>query len=109
MFAFILRRLAVAVPTLLLLIVFSFVLMSLAPGGPFTGERALPPADRPRGFGVVFTGSSIGAAIAAPLASQLAKHFGFRTAFFGTAAVGLLWIPVWLTFAFRAPARAAPH
>ena len=43
MFAFILRRLAIAIPTLLLLIVLSFVLMHLAPGGPFTQERALPP------------------------------------------------------------------
>lgn len=43
MFAFILRRLAIAVPTLLLLIVLSFLLMHLAPGGPFTQERALPP------------------------------------------------------------------
>jgi len=88
------------------------VLLGLAeapsfPAAAQTIQRALPPADRARGFGVVFTGSSIGAAIAAPLASQLAKHFGFRTAFFGTAAVGLLWVPVWLTFAFRAPARAA--
>ncbi len=43
MFGFIVRRLAVAIPTLLLLIVFSFVLMHMAPGGPFTQERALPP------------------------------------------------------------------
>ncbi|VDS10306.1 Oligopeptide transport system permease protein OppB [Paracoccus haematequi] len=43
MFAYILRRLAIAVPTLLLLIVLSFLLMHLAPGGPFTQERALPP------------------------------------------------------------------
>ena len=43
MFAYILRRLAMAVPTLLLLIVLSFLLMHLAPGGPFTQERALPP------------------------------------------------------------------
>ena len=43
MFAYIMRRLAVAIPTLLLLIVFSFVLMHMAPGGPFTQERALPP------------------------------------------------------------------
>ena len=43
MFGFILRRLAVAIPTLLLLIVISFVLMHSAPGGPFTQERALPP------------------------------------------------------------------
>ncbi|TRW96192.1 oligopeptide ABC transporter permease OppB [Paracoccus sp. M683] len=43
MFGYILRRLAVAIPTLLLLIIFSFLLMHAAPGGPFTGERALPP------------------------------------------------------------------
>lgn len=43
MFGFIMRRLAVAIPTLLLLIIFSFVLMHSAPGGPFTQERALPP------------------------------------------------------------------
>lgn len=43
MFGFILRRLAVAIPTLLLLIIFSFILMHAAPGGPFTQERGLPP------------------------------------------------------------------
>ncbi|QRZ12110.1 oligopeptide ABC transporter permease OppB [Paracoccus methylovorus] len=43
MFGFILRRLAVAIPTLLLLIVVSFLLMHAAPGGPFTQERPLPP------------------------------------------------------------------
>ncbi|GGL64754.1 oligopeptide ABC transporter permease OppB [Wenxinia marina] len=43
MFSYILRRLAVAVPTLLILVVFSFVLMFAAPGGPFNSERPLPP------------------------------------------------------------------
>lgn len=43
MFGYILRRFAVAIPTLLLLIIFSFILMHAAPGGPFTQERALPP------------------------------------------------------------------
>ena len=43
MSGFILRRLAVAIPTLLLLIVLSFLLMHAAPGGPFTQDRALPP------------------------------------------------------------------
>lgn len=43
MFAYVMRRLAVAIPTLLLLIIFSFVLMHLAPGGPFSEERELPP------------------------------------------------------------------
>jgi len=42
-FGYILRRIAVAIPTLLLLIVVSFLLMHAAPGGPFTQERALPP------------------------------------------------------------------
>lgn len=43
MFGFILRRIAVAIPTLLALIIVSFLLMHLAPGGPFTQERELPP------------------------------------------------------------------
>lgn len=42
MYSFIARRLAIAVPTLLILIIISFVLMFAAPGGPFSGERALP-------------------------------------------------------------------
>ena len=37
-----LKRLAVAVPTLLVLIVVSYVLMYAAPGGPFDTERTLP-------------------------------------------------------------------
>ena len=43
MIAYFLKRLAVAVPTLLVLIVVSYVLMYAAPGGPFDTERALPP------------------------------------------------------------------
>jgi len=43
MIAFILKRLAIAIPTLLVLIVFSFILMKIAPGSPFTGEKNLPP------------------------------------------------------------------
>ncbi len=43
MFNFILKRLGIAIPTLLILIVFSFAMMYVAPGGPFTSERPLPP------------------------------------------------------------------
>ena len=43
MIAYLLKRVAVAVPTLLILIVISYVLMYAAPGGPFDTERALPP------------------------------------------------------------------
>ena len=43
MIYFIIRRLAVSIPTLLILIILSFILMYSAPGGPFTSERPLPP------------------------------------------------------------------
>lgn len=43
MFSFIVRRMAVAIPTLLVLLVASFYLMQFAPGGPFTSEKPLPP------------------------------------------------------------------
>ncbi len=43
MLAFILRRLAVAVPVLLVVITITFFLVRLAPGGPFDLERSVPP------------------------------------------------------------------
>ena len=44
MLSYIAKRLAIAVPTLLLLIIISFLLMHAAPGGPFTQEREIPAA-----------------------------------------------------------------
>jgi oligopeptide transport system permease protein len=44
--AILIRRLASALPTLLAIILLSFVLMRLAPGGPFDAERPLDPATR---------------------------------------------------------------
>ena len=44
MLSYIVKRLAVAVPTLLILIVISFLLMHAAPGGPFTQEKRIPAA-----------------------------------------------------------------
>ncbi len=43
MLNYVIRRLLVAVPTLLILIIICFYLMQTAPGGPFTSERPLPP------------------------------------------------------------------
>lgn len=37
------RRLLIAIPTLLAIVAAAFVLMHLAPGGPFTKERQMPP------------------------------------------------------------------
>ncbi|WP_136255508.1 oligopeptide ABC transporter permease OppB [Onishia niordana] len=43
MLRYTLKRLLQAIPTLLIVITLSFFLMHLAPGGPFDGERQLPP------------------------------------------------------------------
>ncbi len=59
-------------------------------------RRALPDRLRPAAYGLLFTGSSIGATIAAPLALTIEAHHGFRLAFVGTAVLGTLWIPFWL-------------
>ena len=43
MLFYLVKRLGIAIPTLLVLVVLSYVLMYAAPGGPFDTERALPP------------------------------------------------------------------
>lgn len=71
-------------------------------------RRALEPRDRAAGFGLLFTGSSIGAMIAPPLAVWTKNAFGgFRAAFVATALIGLLWIPAWLFATRSREARAA--
>ena len=59
-------------------------------------RRSLPPSRRSAAYGLLFTGSSVGAMIAAPLALSIEGSYGFRAAFLGTAVVGLAWIPLWL-------------
>lgn len=43
MLKFIIKRIGMAIPTLLILITISFFMMRLAPGNPFSSDRALPP------------------------------------------------------------------
>lgn len=43
MLSFICKRILVAIPTLLLIALIAFAMMQLAPGGPFSGEKDLPP------------------------------------------------------------------
>ena len=43
MASFLLRRLLISIPTLLVIITSAFFMMRIAPGGPFDEERALPP------------------------------------------------------------------
>jgi ACS family hexuronate transporter-like MFS transporter len=66
------------------------------PGASQSVRRALPPKERSLGFGLLFTGSSLGAMIAGPLAVWMKVHCGWRFGFVGTAVAGLLWVPLWL-------------
>jgi ACS family hexuronate transporter-like MFS transporter len=54
------------------------------------------PADqRALGVGIFNAGSSLGAALASPIAAYLALNFGWRAAFFFTGAMGLVWLVFW--------------
>ena len=73
-------------------------------------RRSLPGGRRAAAYGLLFTGSSLGAMIAAPLAVSLEARYGFRLAFVGTAVLGTVWIPFWLimTRGDRIPPEEAP-
>ncbi len=76
------------------------------PGSAQTIQNVLPPEDRSRGFGVLFSGSSIGGMIVPPLASAIFYYWGWREAFLVTAAVGLIWIPIWILLTSHPAAKA---
>lgn len=77
------------------------------PGSAQTVSRVLQPRDRAAGFGLLFTGSSVGAAIAPLLAVPLAARFGWRYAMVATALIGLAWVPLWIRLTGIAEVRAA--
>lgn len=60
-------------------------------------RRALPGARRPLAFGMLYTGSFLGAMIAAKLAIRLDAAYGWQWAFAGTSLIGLSWLPIWLS------------
>jgi MFS family permease len=66
------------------------------PAAAQTVARALPPGRREAATGILFTGSSVGAAVAAALVPALAAQVGWRGAFAVSALVGLAWVPAWL-------------
>jgi ACS family hexuronate transporter-like MFS transporter len=76
------------------------------PGSAQTVQRVLPAGERERGFGVLFTGSSIGGMLVPPLAAFLFGVAGWRGAFLGTAMVGLVWVPLWIAITGRSAVRA---
>lgn len=75
------------------------------PGAARVVREVVAPESRSRAFGVLFTGSSLGAIIAPRLATAMFSSFGWRFTFVGTALVGLLWIPAFTLAARRSPVR----
>jgi ACS family hexuronate transporter-like MFS transporter len=94
------------------------VALGLAESPSFVGSAqvvraGVSPARRPAAIGLLYSGSSIGSALAPVVALLLAARWGWRAAFIGTALAGLAWIPLWLYATSRAPslvvhARAEP-
>lgn len=76
------------------------------PGAAQTVQRALSAADRPRGLGILFTGSSLGSILAPLIANAINRSFDWRAAFVFTACVGLIWVPMWLKVTAPADVRA---
>lgn len=76
------------------------------PGAAQTVQRVLPEAERPRGFGILFVGSSLGGMLTPPLATWLFREYGWRTAFLGTTVAGLAWIPLWIAVTRSKDVRA---
>jgi MFS transporter, ACS family, aldohexuronate transporter len=61
-----------------------------------------PPQRRALGVGIFNAGSSVGAALASPLAAFVALRFGWRAAFVFTGALGFVWLVFWL-FLYQPP------
>ena len=65
-------------------------------GGMKSIFRLFGPSERTLAIGIFNTGSMIGATLAPPLIVWIAQRHGFRAAFLFPAALGALWIPLWL-------------
>jgi len=64
-------------------------------------QRYLKPEERALGNGLNQTGVFLGAILAPPVATWLAIHYGWPSAFFATGAAGIFWILLWRSVAGR--------
>ena len=62
-----------------------------------------PARERALGMGIFNTGAAVGGAVSPPVIAWLATAYGWRMAFVITAALGFVWLVLWLLL-FRAPA-----
>jgi len=76
------------------------------PGAAKTVQQVLPPSDRERGFGLLFTGSAVGTMIVPPFATWMFRLAGWRVALLVTSVAGLIWLPLWFAVTRPAAVRA---
>jgi ACS family hexuronate transporter-like MFS transporter len=75
------------------------------PAGTKASATYLEPRELGIGTATQSIGVSAGSVVAPLLIAALAPAFGWRSVFFVTGALGLLWIPLWLITARHVPAR----
>ena len=63
-----------------------------------------PQRERALATGVFNSGTNVGALVAPLIVPYLALHFGWRSAFIFTGAIGFIWVALWLVF-FREPEK----
>jgi ACS family hexuronate transporter-like MFS transporter len=77
-----------------------FLLGLMEPGNWPAAAKAVsewfPASQRAFGIGIFNAGSSLGSAIAPPMVVYLTQHYGWRSAFFFTGGLGLIWLIAWL-------------
>jgi ACS family hexuronate transporter-like MFS transporter len=67
----------------------------------------MPPRHRALAIGIANGGSAFGAVLAPPLTASVTAAFGWRSAFLGTALLGLCWLAVWIVVCRGVPQTSA--
>jgi MFS family permease len=67
------------------------------PAGLATVVETLPVEKRSFGLGLAYSGGSLGAALAPLLITPIALRWGWRATFLLTAAMGLIWVVLWIS------------
>jgi len=70
--------------------------------------RWVPASSRARAFGSFLAASQLGAALAPILVVSIQQRHGWRTAFFGFGAAGVVWAMAWYAWFRDSPANSPP-
>ena len=103
-------NLLVALSSSLAVLLIMRILLGIALGGFWSmaaavAMRLVPAALLPRALSIIFSGIAVGTVVAVPLCSYLGGQFGWRSAFYAAAAVGM----VTLVFQMFTLPSLAPH